>query len=139
MPGESETISAANHPPFGAIAIGLWDVDVASLRRHLLRMAWTAFHYPPRRKSSRPVLDMTLEGDFVQPPTSPLAVRVMGIAILVAVVAGAFALAALLLYLAFALIPVALAAAAVAYGAYLWQRWRARRASFRGLRDLYRP
>lgn len=106
-------------------------------------MVQTQFRWPPRRNSGGKVLDMTLEGDFVAPPgarpAAPVAERVMAVAVLVAVLAGALALAALLLYLALALIPVVVGAGLIAYGAFRWQLWRARRASLGGQRDLFRP
>lgn len=102
-------------------------------------MAWTEFHWPPRPKSSPPVIDMTLEGDFRPPPASPVAGRVLGIAILIAAMAGAIGLAALALYLAILLIPIAVGAGLIAYGAYRWQVWRAGRGSLGGQRDLFRP
>ncbi len=102
-------------------------------------MAQTWFRSPPRRNSGGKVLDMTLQGDFVEAPVTPVAGRVMAVAILVAVLAGALAVAALLLYLALALIPVVVAAGLIAYAAFRWQVWRARRASLGGQRDLFRP
>lgn len=102
-------------------------------------MVQTRFRWPSRRNSGGKVLDMTLEGDFVSPPAAPVAGRVMAVAVLVAVLAGALALAALLLYLALALIPVVVGAGLIAYGAFRWQLWRARRASLGGQRDLFRP
>jgi hypothetical protein len=97
-------------------------------------MNWTESRWPP--KSRRPMIDMTVKGEFVDRPAAPLATRVLGIAILVAILAGAFAAAAVAFYVAIALIPVALVAGAIAYLAFRYQMWRARRASLRGPRDL---
>jgi len=98
-------------------------------------MATYEFRWPPRQ---RRVIDMTPDGEFRDPPRLPLSTRVLGIAVLVATVAGAVAVAALALYVALALIPVALGAAAIAYLVYRYRLWRARR-SFGGPRDLFRP
>jgi len=103
--------------------------------RHLQRMATYEFRWPPRQ---RRVIDMTPDGEFREPPGVPLSTRVLGIAILVAAIAGAVAVAALALYVALALIPVAIAAGVVAYLAYRYRLWRSRR-SFGGPRDLSRP
>lgn len=93
-------------------------------------------HWPPRQ---RRVIDMTPEGDFVRPPRVPFTTRLLGLAVLVAVVAGGLALASLALWIALTLIPVAIAAALVAYVALRWQSWRARRGSVGGQRDVFRP
>lgn len=93
-------------------------------------------HWPPRH---RRVIDMTPEGEFVRPPRVPLTTRLLGIAVLVAVVAGGIALASLALWIALTLIPVALVAGLVAYAVLRWQSWRARRNSVGGQRDVFRP
>jgi hypothetical protein len=86
------------------------------------------------------VIDMTPDGRFARPPGSPFAEQVLRIAVLVALITGALALAALVLWAALVLIPVALGAALVAYAAFRWRVWRARRDLFGGGgRDLYRP
>ena len=92
--------------------------------------------WPPR---SRRVIDMTPEGEFVPPPRVPFTTRLLGIAVLVAVIAGAVALASLALWIALTLIPIALAAALVAYVVVRWQAWRAGRSSVGGQRDVFRP
>ena len=92
----------------------------------------------PDRPASRPqLIDMTLEGGFAPPPHRPLAGRIAGIALVVAVLAGLLAVAALMLYVAVLLIPLAIAAALVAYVALRWQAWRARSRS--GVRGLFCP
>ena len=101
-------------------------------------MMRTEFHWP-RGRRTRPVIDMTLEGEFADPPSPTPGERVFGVAVLVAVVAGALALAALAFYVALLLIPVAFAAGVIAYGAYRWRLWRAQRDSIGGQRDLFRP
>ncbi len=104
-------------------------------------MASFEMRWPPR---SRRVIDMTPEGEFVPPPKVPFTTRLLGIAILVAVIAGAIALASLALWIALTLIPIALAAALVAYVVLRWQAWRAGhnaagRNSVGGQRDVFRP
>jgi Flp pilus assembly protein TadB len=96
-------------------------------------MRW---RWPPRQ---RRVLDMTPDGDFARPRQVPFTTRLLGAAILVAVIAGAVALASLALWIALTLIPIALAAALIAYVMLRWKLWRARRASFGGQRDVFRP
>jgi Flp pilus assembly protein TadB len=76
-----------------------------------------------------PILEMTIEGEFVDPPQPrrlPFGTRVLIWAAVVAAiaVAGVVALAALWL-LAF-MIPVALIAVIVAYGVFRYQMWRGR-------------
>jgi hypothetical protein len=78
------------------------------------------------------IIDMTPDGDFVTPhqPTRPAgawAVKLGLSAAIIAAVAGAVAVAALLLWVASIMIPVALLAGLVAYGAFRFQMWRARR------------
>jgi len=73
------------------------------------------------------ILEMTVEGDFVEPPKEPrlplgskLLIWSAGIASIAA--AGAVALAAL--WLLAIMIPIALVAAAIAYGVFRYQMWR---------------
>src|SRR5579871_3945476 len=87
---------------------------------HVHRMSYDT---PPGRP---PVLDMTPEGAFRTPPRMPAATRIGAVAALIALGAGAIAIAALLLWAAVLLIPVAIAAGAVAYLAFRFQLWRAR-------------
>ena len=103
-------------------------------------MAWNDKRWPPRQQTGGPgpngtgpkgpVLDMTPDGQFVDaPPTPgmpPFGVRVMGISILVAVLAGFAAIALLALWLALQLIPIAIGAGLIAYGVFRFQAWRAR-------------
>jgi hypothetical protein len=81
---------------------------------------------------------MTLNGEFVSPPTAPISTRILFWAIVVAVVAGAASLAALALTVALTILPVALGAAAVAYLLYRYRLWRAG-VSVVGQQDLRRP
>lgn len=72
------------------------------------------------------ILDMTLDGEVRPPPSAPVMGGVLRAAILIAVLAGVCAVAALALWFALLLIPVALGAAAVAWLAWRWQAWRRR-------------
>jgi hypothetical protein len=85
-----------------------------------------------------PELDMTPEGEFTNPPGSPLVTGVMRWAIVVAVVAGGLAAAAALLWFAVMLVPVVILAALVAWGAFRYQLWRARHAAA-GHKTIWRP
>jgi hypothetical protein len=69
-------------------------------------------------------LNMTLEGEFVSPPTAPISSRILMWAIIVAVMAGAIALAAFALWIALLILPVAIGAAVLAWGAYRYRMWR---------------
>jgi hypothetical protein len=93
--------------------------------------------WPPRQ----PLLDMTPDGGFREPTISPLVARVFRLALIVAVIAGVIAAAALALWVALALIPIAIAAGVIAYAALRWQMWRAgrQRGSVGRERDLFRP
>jgi len=84
----------------------------------------------------RPVWVMTADGRMR--PRLPLATRIAITAVLVAIIAGCLAFAALAFWIAVALIPVALIAALVASVAIRFQLWRARR-SVGGQRTIYRP
>lgn len=72
-----------------------------------------------------PELDMTIEGAFRTPPKPPVLNRIMVWAVIVAVLSGSIALAALALWLALIILPVALAAAVIAWLIYRYQLWRA--------------
>ncbi|MDE2005658.1 MAG: hypothetical protein KGI51_03750 [Rhodospirillales bacterium] len=74
-----------------------------------------------------PMIEMRLDGEFLAPPRSTWPVRIAGAAIVVAVLAGVLALAALAFWVAIAMVPVALAAGLIAWGAIRFQLWRLRR------------
>ncbi|MCX7685560.1 MAG: hypothetical protein N2Z67_09880 [Acetobacteraceae bacterium] len=82
---------------------------------------------------SRPVIDMTPEGEFrdPSPPRRPwldrALARVGAYAVLAAVVAGGLVVAALAVVFAAVLLPIALLAGAVGFGALWWRARRARR------------
>ncbi len=85
------------------------------------------------------IIDMTTEGEFVDPPQTeyfrgafngrraPLTERIGRTAVVVAVLAVLLCVAALALWFALALIPVVIVSSAVAWAAYRFQLWRARR------------
>jgi membrane protein implicated in regulation of membrane protease activity len=90
------------------------------------------------KKPVPPELDMTLEGEFVTPPTPPISSRIMVWAIIIALITGGLALAALALWVALIILPVALGAAAVAYAMFRYRMWRAQR-SVGSQQSLWRP
>ncbi len=71
-----------------------------------------------------PYIDMTVDGRFVTPRRTSWPMRVAGVAILVAIVAGAIAIGALLLWIATLMLPIAILAACIAWIAYRFQAWR---------------
>lgn len=78
---------------------------------------------------------MTPDGRFRDPPRVPVSTRLVMWAVLVAVLAGALAFAALALWLVAAMIPVVIVAALVAVGTLRFKAWQARR-SLGGGREL---
>jgi predicted acylesterase/phospholipase RssA len=88
-------------------------------------------HVPPQ-------IEMRLDGGVI-PPTPSWPLRLAGAAIVVAVLAGVIAVAALAFWLAVALVPVAIVAGLVAWAAIRFQLWRARRSGrdFGGGGDLF--
>lgn len=82
------------------------------------------------------IIDMTPEGEFRAPNPAafgrtPWLFRLAAIGAVIAVIAGAFALAAFAFWLAVTLLPVVIIAAAIAYAALRVQLWRSGR-GFRG-------
>ena len=75
------------------------------------------------------MLDMTPDGEFRRQPGLSLGARIVLAAAVVAVIAGGLAISAFVLGLALALVPVALVAVLVAYLAFRFEVWRARRDS----------
>jgi len=94
--------------------------------------------FPRDPRPGGPTLDMTPRGEFRTPPSTPWATKLLRYAIVIAVLAGGFAVAALVLWAALLMIPIAIGAALVAYGAFRWQQWRARQAAG-GRSGIYRP
>ena len=78
-------------------------------------------------------IDMTPDGQFRGPPPTPWASRILRYAIVVGVLAAGLAMAAFALWFALMLIPIVIGAVVVAYAAFRWRLWRARRARGVGL------
>ncbi len=72
-----------------------------------------------------PEIELSPDGSY-RPRRPPIAARIFAWAVVIAVVAGAFAVAAFALWLALILIPVVVAAALIAWLAFRYQLWRAR-------------
>jgi hypothetical protein len=88
------------------------------------------------------VIDMTADGEFIsvrQSGALPFPTKVVVVSILVAVLAGAGAIALLALWLAMTLIPIAVGGALIAYGVLRVRLWWARRRSLGGQRNLSVP
>jgi len=85
-----------------------------------------------------PEIEMTLDGQFREPPPPSLFDRLMRTAIVVAVLSGFLAVVGLMVWFALLMIPVAIGAALVAWVIYRFQLWRVRH-SFTGQRDVFRP
>jgi hypothetical protein len=79
---------------------------------------------PP--KFEPPPLDMTLDGQFREPPAMPAATKIVRLAVIVAALATIGAVALLALWFALILIPVAIGAGLVAWGVLRFQQWRGR-------------
>jgi hypothetical protein len=71
-----------------------------------------------------PELDLLPDGSF-RPRRPPVTARIFAWAVVIAVVAGVLAVAALALWLALLLIPVVLVAGLIAWLAFRYQIWRA--------------
>jgi hypothetical protein len=81
-----------------------------------------------------PVLDMTPEGEFRDPPPPPapgtldrILARVGGVAVLVALAAGGLVLAAVAVLFAAIALPVLIVAGAIGAGSIWWRLRRARK------------
>ena len=80
-----------------------------------------------------PVLDMTLDGQFREPlrqgnagPRVPMSFKLLIGAVVVAVLAGTAAVAALMLWVVSLLLPLMIIAGGVAYAAFKYRQWRGR-------------
>ena len=73
---------------------------------------------------SPPELDLLPDGSY-RTRRAPIAARIFAWAVVVAVVAGALALAAVALWVALILIPVVVVAGLIAWLAFRYQVWRA--------------
>jgi hypothetical protein len=98
----------------------------------------TARHIRGMKDRRPPELEMTVNGEFVSPPTAPITSRIFMWAIVIAVLAGALSLAAFALWIALIILPVAFAAAVVAWAMFRYRVWQAQRA-MGAQRDLRRP
>jgi hypothetical protein len=85
-----------------------------------------------------PELDMTVDGEFVSPPTPPVASRILMWAVVIAIIAGALSLAAFALWIALLILPVAFGAAIVAWAMIRYRLWRAQR-SVNTQQTIWRP
>jgi len=85
-----------------------------------------------------PEIEMRPDGSFVDPPTVPWSVRILRVAIILAVLSAALAGAILLIGFALFLIPVAIGAAVVAWAAFRYRLWKVSR-SAGGTRNIFRP
>lgn len=81
---------------------------------------------------------MTIDGEFVSPPTPSIGTRILMWAVVIAVIAGALSLAAFALWLALLILPVALGAAVVAWAMFRYRIWRAQR-TMAAERGVWRP
>ena len=85
-----------------------------------------------------PVLDMAPDGTFHTKPSglrAPLSFKLLLGATIVAVLAGAFAIAALTLWVAALLLPVVVIAGGVAFATFKYRQWR--RGVSSGARSIY--
>ena len=73
-----------------------------------------------------PDLELLPDGT-IRPRRTPVAVRIFRWALIIAVIAGMLALAALALWFALLLIPVVIGAAVIAWLAFRYQVWRSAR------------
>jgi hypothetical protein len=89
-------------------------------------------------KRHPPELDMTIEGEFVSPPTVPIASRILMWSVMIAIIAGGLSLAAFALWLALSILPVALGAAVIAWAMFRYRLWRMQR-SVGSQRSVWRP
>lgn len=88
------------------------------------------------------LIEMRIDGSFPPPRRAPLPMKIAGIALAVATLAGALALAALVVWLVLwailVLVPLALLAAGVAWVAYRYQTWKRGGSLGGGPRDVFR-
>jgi hypothetical protein len=85
-----------------------------------------------------PELEMTINGEFVSPPTAPITSRIFMWAIVIALLAGALSLAAFALWIALIILPVAFGAAVVAWAMFRYRVWRVQR-SMGASQNIRRP
>jgi hypothetical protein len=79
------------------------------------------------------IIDMTLEGEFVSPPSHarpPIGARIMLWAIVAMVLAVTLLIVVVTFWFVVMILPLVLAAALIAYLAFRYQLWRTGRSSF---------
>ncbi len=86
-------------------------------------MAPMSDHRPPE-------IELVPDGTY-RPRRTPIATRIFAWAIVIAIIAGAFSVAALALWFALILVPVVVVAGLIAWLAFRYQLWRARQRSWR--------
>ncbi len=106
--------------------------------RHGLEARPRARHNTVMENHRPPELDMTLDGEFVSPPTPPVSTRIIMWAVVVAMIAGALCIAAFALWIALIILPVAFGAAVIAWALFRYRLWRAQH-SMSGQRNVWRP
>ena len=88
--------------------------------RHLTEM--------PLNRRQPPVIDMRLDGTFPPPGHSSVPMRIAGMALTIAVIAGLLAVAGLVLWLLLwailVLVPIAIVAALIGWASLRYQAWR---------------
>lgn len=77
-----------------------------------------------------PEIELLPDGSY-RPRRPPISARIFAWAIVIAVVAGALAVAAFALWLALILVPVVVVAGLIAWLAFRYQLWRARQRPWR--------
>lgn len=127
--------SAADGSPGGYDAgVTKCGLEPDRLARHLAGMKIHISRAQFGRGPSGPQLDMTPDGQFVEPPAETASEKLLRYGVVVAVLTGLVVFSALALWVALALIPVAIGAGLVAYAAFRWRMWRLSRSAGGGLR-----
>lgn len=88
-----------------------------------------------RPESQRPpddLLEMTADGDFIDPPVRSWADRLIGAAMLIGGAGIAIVGVVMALWFALLMIPVLIAAGLIGYAALRWYMWKARQAMTAG-------
>jgi hypothetical protein len=78
-----------------------------------------------RRETVAIQIDMTPDGEFIAPPSSPFSSKILRVALVVMTLAAAAGIAFLALWLALVLIPIAIGAGLIAYGVLRYRMWKA--------------
>ena len=91
-------------------------------------------HISGTMKEQHPIIEMTLEGEFVAPPgppRPPVGTKIMLWAIVATVLSMALLMVVLTFWLIVAILPFVLIAGAIAYTAYRYRMWRSGRSFVR--------